>query len=178
MFQGLPVHCIGYFSFRYYCPNKGRRVPNERKYYPAHLKLNNYVLKGSNHDDYNFDVLSARPPNEYNENIERIVTSVTTAQYQVLQRETGIVKPSLLSGLPARQMLPIPGCFAGDLMHLFALNVTQLLIHLWRGSIKCKAPDNKATWAWAVLQGDVWERHGRTVAAMTPYLPGSFDVPP
>jgi hypothetical protein len=33
-------------------------------------------------------------------------------------------------------------------------------------------------WDWAVLQGEIWKKHGQAVAAATPYLPGSFDRPP
>jgi hypothetical protein len=54
-------------------------------------------------------------------------------------------------------MLRIPRCFTGNLMHLISLNITQLFLILWHGTMKCKAPDNKATWEWAVLVGDVWE---------------------
>jgi hypothetical protein len=34
------------------------------------------------------------------------------------------------------------------------------------------------TWDWAVLQGETWKLHGKTVGDMKPYLPGSFDRPP
>lgn len=63
-------------------------------------------------------------------------------------------------------------------MHLISLNIPDLLINLWRGTLHCEAPDNKSTWDWAVLNGDVWKAHGRTVAMTTAYLPGSFDRPP
>jgi hypothetical protein len=63
-------------------------------------------------------------------------------------------------------------------MHLLSLNIPDLLIGLWRGTIDCDKKDNRATWDWAILQGDTWEKHGKQVAAATPYLPGSFDRPP
>ena len=63
-------------------------------------------------------------------------------------------------------------------MHILALNLPSLLLDLWRGKMPVKHPDNKATWVWAVLQGDTWEAHGKSVADATPYLPGSFDRPP
>ncbi|KIM73760.1 hypothetical protein PILCRDRAFT_80789 [Piloderma croceum F 1598] len=63
-------------------------------------------------------------------------------------------------------------------MHLVALNLPDLLLSLWRGTIDCDKTDNHDSWDWAVLKGDVWKTHGAAVAAMTPYLPGSFDRPP
>ncbi|KAF8871855.1 hypothetical protein BD779DRAFT_1613874 [Infundibulicybe gibba] len=63
-------------------------------------------------------------------------------------------------------------------MHLISLNLTDLLLSLWRGTLDCNAPDDRSTWDWAVLRGDVWRAHGKTVADATPYLPGSFDRPP
>ncbi|KAF8978858.1 hypothetical protein BDQ17DRAFT_1394658 [Cyathus striatus] len=63
-------------------------------------------------------------------------------------------------------------------MHIPALNVTELIFGLLRGSLDCDRNDDKSTWDWAVLQGDVWKEHGAAVAACTPYLPGSFDRPP
>ena len=53
-----------------------------------------------------------------------------------------------------------------------------MLIKLWHGAFECDKKDDKSTWDWAVLQGPVWEKHGKDVAACTPYLPGSFDRPP
>ena len=72
-------------------------------------------------------------------------------------------------------MFLTPGCFGSDLMHLGSLNIPDLLINLWRGAFECDKKDDKSTWDWAVLQGPVWEKHGKDVAACTPYLPGSFD---
>ncbi|KAF9032570.1 hypothetical protein BJ165DRAFT_1377881 [Panaeolus papilionaceus] len=67
-------------------------------------------------------------------------------------------------------------------MHLISLNIPDLLLALWRGTLDCNTAhgaDNKSTWDWAVLvQGLVWKKHGQRVADATPYLPGSFDRPP
>ncbi|KAI0085580.1 hypothetical protein BDY19DRAFT_896321 [Irpex rosettiformis] len=66
-------------------------------------------------------------------------------------------------------------------MHLAALNIPDLLLALWRGTIACDhhLGDDKSNWDWAVLRNDtVWKRHGEQVAAATPYLLGSFDRPP
>ena len=63
-------------------------------------------------------------------------------------------------------------------MHLVALNLTQLLVSLYHGEMTCERGDNKQSWDWAVLQGEVWEDHGKLVAAAAAYLPGSFDKAP
>jgi len=42
----------------------------------------------------------------------------------------------------------------------------------------CTQPDNKDTWTWLVLQGDVWQRHGKSVAYALYFLPSSFERPP
>ncbi|KAH9913479.1 uncharacterized protein BXZ73DRAFT_55508 [Epithele typhae] len=64
-------------------------------------------------------------------------------------------------------------------MHLISLNIPDLVISLFRGSVKCYRPDDKATWDFAVLKDDeVWAAHGQLVADATRYLPGSFDRPP
>jgi hypothetical protein len=63
-------------------------------------------------------------------------------------------------------------------MHLISLNIPDLLLGLWRGTIECDSADDKGTWEWMVLVGDIWKHHGQQVADATPYLPSSFDRPP
>ncbi|KAI0309882.1 hypothetical protein OF83DRAFT_1071358 [Amylostereum chailletii] len=63
-------------------------------------------------------------------------------------------------------------------MHILTLNITALLIALWRGTIDCDPKDSRETWDWVVLTGAVWKAHGAAVAAARCYLPGSFDRPP
>ena len=63
-------------------------------------------------------------------------------------------------------------------MHLLSLNIPDLLINLWRGTMDCDKKDDRMNWDWAVLNGPMWEKHGQQVASATPYLPGSFDRPP
>lgn len=63
-------------------------------------------------------------------------------------------------------------------MHLIALNLTDLLLGLWRGTIDCDPDDDKSTWDWVCLARNTWKDHGRRVAEAMPYLPGSFDRPP
>lgn len=63
-------------------------------------------------------------------------------------------------------------------MHLFALNLTDLFLSLWRGTMQCDPDDDKSTWDWMVLVGDVWKKHGEDVAKAAKHLPNSFDKPP
>ncbi|KZT02196.1 uncharacterized protein LAESUDRAFT_662285 [Laetiporus sulphureus 93-53] len=63
-------------------------------------------------------------------------------------------------------------------MHLIALNIPDLLLGLWRGTLDCERPDDRSTWDWAVLRGETWKTHGEVVGKTLPYLPGSFDRPP
>ena len=62
-------------------------------------------------------------------------------------------------------------------MHLISLNLPDLLLSLWRGTIDCDKTDSCHTWDWAVLKGNKWKAHGKAVTDVTPYLPGSFDRP-
>ncbi|KAI0310279.1 hypothetical protein OF83DRAFT_1070776 [Amylostereum chailletii] len=64
-------------------------------------------------------------------------------------------------------------------MHLVCLNLSDLHIGLWRGTLTCDPTDSKSLWDWAIL-GDkaVWEAHGILIVSATPFLPGSFDRPP
>ena len=40
-------------------------------------------------------------------------------------------------------------------MHIVSLNLTDLLLALWHAKMPHKAPDDKSTWPWAVLQDDI-----------------------
>ncbi|KAJ6473686.1 hypothetical protein C8R45DRAFT_835254 [Mycena sanguinolenta] len=62
-------------------------------------------------------------------------------------------------------------------MHLI-LNLFDLFLNLWRGTLDCDPNDNITTWDWAVLRDAIWAAHGERVAGARPYLPGSFDRPP
>ncbi|KZV69327.1 hypothetical protein PENSPDRAFT_633141 [Peniophora sp. CONT] len=70
--------------------------------------------------------------------------------------------------------------FPSDLMHWAALNFTALFLDLWLGKMKVdtKRGDDKATWAWVFLVGEIFKKHGQAVAECLPYLPGSFERPP
>lgn len=175
--NGLTGHS-GARGCRLYCPTPGRRKDGGNHYYPAHLKPHNYSVEGSNHNDVNIRFLPIGNPGEYQKAVDRVLQSRTKADHQYNRRITGVARPSIFSGLPSDHVLPVPLCFGGDLMHLVALNIPDLLISLWRGQMECDRNDNKETWDWVVLIGETWKEHGQRVADATPYLPGSFDRPP
>ena len=52
------------------------------------------------------------------------------------------------------------------------------MISLWQGTIDCTKPVNRSTWDWVILQGEVWQWHGKAVTNTLHYLPSSFDQPP
>ncbi|KAI0026978.1 hypothetical protein K488DRAFT_63482 [Vararia minispora EC-137] len=64
-------------------------------------------------------------------------------------------------------------------MHLPALNIPNLLLSLWRGTLECDHSDSRSTWTWAALRDVViWKHHDFLVGVARLYLPGSFDRPP
>ncbi|KZT20730.1 hypothetical protein NEOLEDRAFT_1075025, partial [Neolentinus lepideus HHB14362 ss-1] len=89
--------------------------------------------------------------------------------------DTGICKPTIFSGLT--RSFGCPKVFGIDIMHLPALNIPDLLIPLWCGTLKCPG-ENKNTWDWAVLKGRTWTDHGCAVANAHPYLLTSFGCAP
>ncbi|KAI0282450.1 hypothetical protein BC826DRAFT_921758 [Russula brevipes] len=64
-------------------------------------------------------------------------------------------------------------------MHLSVLNDPDLLLGLWRGTLKCYPPDDVSTWDWAVLKDKkIWKAHGDSIEAATPFIPSSFGRAP
>lgn len=164
------------------CPQKGRHKPGSSAYYPAALKPDNYSVAGSDHPDVNLnplpDPLAPMPAERYIANMRRLLACTTQAEYAQVRLETGFVKPSIFSGLEPSKIFPLPGCFPGDIMHLIAINMPDLLFRQWRGKMECDPTDDKRTWDWVSLVGDAWKIHGDAVAAVRQHLPGSFDRPP
>jgi hypothetical protein len=175
--NGLVGH-HGKHGCRLYCPLTGRHKPGGSHYYPALLKPVDYHVEGCDHDDVELSNISTTSAELYKVNLREVVASANITQYKKRRLDTGISKPSIFLGFPARSILGIPACFGSDIMHLGSLNIPDLLISLWRGTIDCEKSDSRSSWDWAVLQGDTWKSHGQVVAAATPYLPGSFDRPP
>ncbi|TEB30690.1 hypothetical protein FA13DRAFT_1755066 [Coprinellus micaceus] len=63
-------------------------------------------------------------------------------------------------------------------MHLTALNITDLIMGLFRGTLEVGPGDDIDTWDWAVLTGDTWKEHGAIVASFKRHLSSSIDRPP
>ncbi|KAH9847975.1 hypothetical protein C2E23DRAFT_740410 [Lenzites betulinus] len=64
-------------------------------------------------------------------------------------------------------------------MHHVSLNLTDLVISLLRGTMRCDKTDDVTDWPWACFaDDDTWDAHGALVADATKYLPGSFGRPP
>lgn len=169
------IHC------RFQCPIVGRHKPGAGHYYPARFKPLNYAVPGCDHPDvdirrdlYSFTSKLAKV--SYRTSLRLLMDSQNKAQFDRNRLETGICKPTILLGLPPTCMLEVPACFGGDSMHLTALNIPQLLLSLWRGTIAVDPADNQNSWTWMKLKPtNVWQQHGREVGASKSYIPSSFD---
>ena len=160
------------------CPMKGRHKPNTGHYFAVHLKPNNYIVNDCNHPDIDIRNLDTLTPIDYKRDLSKVVCSTDQTDYKKNRKETGISKPTILSGLANNLMFPVPRCFPLDLMHLLFINLGELLIPLWRGTLKCDATDDYGTWEWAKLTGVAWQAHGKLVADATQFFPSSFHRPP
>ncbi|KAF5336584.1 hypothetical protein D9611_006636 [Ephemerocybe angulata] len=161
------------------CKMKGRPKPGQGFYYAVHNKPDNYDQPGCDHPDTNVRTITAIPPvSYYEESLKALVESRNPTHYEDVRKETGLCKPSILSGLLQTHMLAIPRCFTVDLMHLFFINLGQLFIPLWQGKLPCEATDSKASWTWARLTGEQWKQHGALVGESHRYFPSMFHRTP
>lgn len=162
------------------CRRPGRRKPAASHYYSVCLKPDGYNEDGCDADDYEPSDLVIASPADYEKDVESLRDSPSQRIYEQRRLETGISKPSIFLGISPHHRLSIPGLFPGDIMHLFGLNIPDLLTKLWRGTMECdvKNGDNKASWDWVCLTGDVWKQHGVDVANASRFMPGFFDRPP
>ncbi|THH32143.1 hypothetical protein EUX98_g2045 [Antrodiella citrinella] len=175
--NGLVGHG-GQHGCRMYCGMLGRHQANVSRYFPVALRpLGNYNVLGSTHPDIDLTKLHGLDIKTYQRNLNTVLRAQNDNQYRLSRLHTGIVKPSLFSGLHPWHTTRVPSCFVMDLMHL-GLNLADILLDLWRGTLRTNGSDSTQDWEWAVLKGDVWTKHGEAVASATPYLPGSFDRPP
>jgi len=156
---------------------QGRHKPGSGHYYTVHLRPHGM---NNDHPDFNFhdSAQLVDPHGDYDQNLIKLLASSNQAEYEQNRKLTGLSKPSIVSGLRKSLTLSVPKCFTVNLMHLLFLKIGELLILLWRGSLKCEPTDDKASWDWAVLTGNVWQDHGRLVAAATRYFPSSFHQTP
>src|SRR6201996_313769 len=168
----------GVFGCREYCGLRGRHKPGGPHYYPALRKPRNYDLPGCSHNDVDVFGLPSASRRLYISNLNRVIACETDAQFRLAWKETGLCKPSIFMGLPSGRSSGLPGCLAIDHMHIIAINLPDLLVGLWRGSIDCDKNDSKDRWDWTVLVRETWKVHGQDVARCRPYLPRSFNCPP
>ncbi|KAJ3529701.1 hypothetical protein NMY22_g8887 [Coprinellus aureogranulatus] len=151
-FNGFNGH-QGYCGCRGFCPCLGRRIDNSTTYYPVLLRPLGDLPEGSGHPDVDIgDLLWTDREAIYKERLKTLVSARNKSQYKVIRRTTGISKPSIISGLDPTRRLGIPNAFPNDTMHLTGLNVPQLLLSLWHGTMACHSDDDKSTWDWRTLQ--------------------------
>lgn len=178
MISGMVGHS-GKFGCRLYCGLPGRHRERDGHYYPVMLKPEAYNVAGCDHNDVLLTDLRQHQQDvstRYNNNIMKLLRAENPTQFKDRRLETGLCKQTIFSGL--HSSLGIPNSFPLDIMHLINLNDPDLLLGLWRGTIKVYPPDNQELWTWRVLVGDVWQAHGKTVALATPFIPSSFGRAP
>jgi hypothetical protein len=178
------MHITGFVGYhgkhgcRLYCGMPGRRERHGKHYFPALLRPSNYDVDGSMHGDVDVRDLPKASCEQYQSNLCFLMASPNETRYRSRRLDTGISRPSIFSGIDRSSTFGLPKSAGSDIMHLGALNLSDLMISLWRGTIDCTNPDDKASWDWAVLRGEVWQQHGKAVADSLHYLPSSFDRPP
>lgn len=173
--SGLVPH-NGARGCRLRCNVIGRHKPTLPTYYPALLKPYDYNVAGCDHPDVPASSVAVCTSEDYRKGLNRLLAAKTDTEYEDLRKETGIVKPTIVLGLS--KVLDAPDLFPADLMHHACLNLPELFLALWRGTLACDYNDSKSLWDWSVLKGAVWKAHGREVAATSSYLPGSFGGSP
>ncbi|KAH7888270.1 hypothetical protein F5I97DRAFT_1942431 [Phlebopus sp. FC_14] len=175
--DGMVGHC-GKNGCWLYCGIRGRRKTNQNHYSAALLKPRDRACPGSDHPDVNVYLLPPGGADEYADNLRKLVASSNLTQYNQCKTDTGLTKPPLILGLQPSHSLGIPFSITTDIMHLVA-NLGDLMLSLWRGTIKCDNTDEKDTWDWAIFRDQgLWDEHGEYVAQAGHYLPGSFDRKP
>lgn len=175
--DGMVGH-TGKNGCRLYCGVLGRRKEQDTHYYPALLMPRDHCNERSNHDDIDVFNLPTTGQQTYATNLFHLVAAPNLRQLDLRKTETGITKPPLILGLHPSHSLGIPLSMTTDVMHL-VMNLSILLISLWRGTIDVGNSDSIDSWDWAVLRTiDAWQSHGKAVENTGPYLPGSFDCKP
>jgi hypothetical protein len=110
---------------------KGWHKPNAGHYFAVHLRPNNYTVNNCDHPDIDICNLNTLSSINYQQDLSKVVFLTDQTKYKKNHKETGISKPTILSGLANNLMFPIPCCFPLDLMHLLFINLSELLIPLW-----------------------------------------------
>ncbi|KAH9857737.1 hypothetical protein C2E23DRAFT_865488 [Lenzites betulinus] len=137
------------------CGLLGRHKPGCLHYYPALLRPTSALAPGCAYDNI----------------------SLALIPLPSLCRATGLCKPNIMSGLS--QTLPVPFCFPLDLMHLTCLNIPDLFVNLWCGTILGSTLSDAKIWDYAILANpDIWIACSLHVKRAWTYLPGFFDHAP
>ena len=147
---------------RMLCGLLGRNKVRGSHYYPA-LPLPSYLKENptSSHPDVDVTSLPDADPEQYQKNLYEVIGSRNPTDYGRRQFKSGISKPSIFGGIP--QILHLPTCFAGDLMHQPVINIEALLFDLWCAGPDFRSSNRSSPWPWAVLTGDTWNDHRRVV---------------
>ena len=166
------------------CPLTGVHQPRVGHYFAPHVGPKVNGIPTTHHVDFDvcncWDILGSTPSIDlYNNDLKTVAASASVADYEENRKDCGIAKPSLLLGLRKDWMLAVPRCYSIDLMHLFGLNLGEILLKLYRGRLDCETTDDVDLWVWATLrQSAIWEAHGALVAAAIKYFPSCFHRPP
>ena len=93
----------------------------------------NYDINGCMHADINIRHLPSPSHDQYNSNLRYLVTLPNETQYHAQCLAIDISKPSIFSGLDLdhSSTLGLPYSAELDIMHLAALNLSDLMISLW-----------------------------------------------
>jgi hypothetical protein len=162
---------------RLLCGFTGRNKTRGSHYYPALLRPFGFEdHRTSSHNDVPVDSLPVPDPAIYQTELFNVIGARSQRNYEKLRFNSGIGKPSVFARLP--RILPLPTCFAGDVMHQPLINLAALLFDLWCARPAARDYDHASDWPWAVLTGDAWVEHGKVVAEVARYLPTSFGRTP
>jgi hypothetical protein len=169
---------------RLHCPHPGRLQVDGTHYYPALQLPHGYARKVPKcaHGDIDpADVADWDVSDEdYLANLSELLSSRTQTAYKAIRLKTGLVKPSIFLGFPASHTLGIPGIFTIDMMHLPALNIPDLMLKLWRGTLEHAPGDDPRNWPWAEFLRDLasWRAHGAEIGDARPFFPTWFERAP
>jgi len=162
---------------RLLCGFAGRNKPKGSHYYPTLLRPHGFEThRTSSHPDIDINTLPDPDPQQYQSDLNDVISSQNKTEHGRRRLHTRICKPSIFDGIP--RILDLPTCFPGNLMHQPVINLAALLLDLWCARPDTHDADRDSPWPWAVLTGDVWLEHGKVVAEAASYLPTSFGRPP
>ncbi|EIW81274.1 hypothetical protein CONPUDRAFT_56460 [Coniophora puteana RWD-64-598 SS2] len=100
-------------------------------YYPA-LHCPNFpnCVQGSMHEDFDINNLLPAGSDNYHANVHCLSCCCTMAEYEEMQKESGITKPSIFIGFSDNRILCIPFCFGSDCMHVWSFNADLRVIEI------------------------------------------------